>query len=90
MDQDLLIIIGGAAFATALLIAGFMWEVRRSRRPLKARPPAAPRSADAPRWAIKRGLVYGERAVGLSAAAETVAQITASIPNRHRIATSRL
>ena len=44
MFQDLIIVIGAASFATALLIAGFMWELRRSRRPLKVRPakPARP------------------------------------------------
>ena len=34
MNQDVLIVIGAAAFASVLLIAGFMWELERSRRPL--------------------------------------------------------
>ena len=49
MNQDLLIIIGAAGFATALLIVGLMWEVRRSRRPLKVRSTPPSRQVDGPR-----------------------------------------
>ncbi len=49
MDQDLLIIFGAAALASALLLVGFMWELRRSRRPLKVRPAKAARRIAAAR-----------------------------------------
>jgi hypothetical protein len=55
MDQDILIVTGGAILAAALLIAGLAWEVRRWRRgpdptpiiqPRPAASPPAPRSVD--------------------------------------------
>ena len=63
MDQDLIIIFGAAAFASAVLFVGFMWELRRSRRPLKVRP-AKP----------SRPIEEARRAPGATASAGPVAR----------------